>query len=153
MISDYVMTDHDGFGKKTADDSIALASYPLDSHSSGYYVHDGKLYRGGGFYAKSQVFPISYRAIRPRAAECTNLTVGGCISATHAAYGSVRMEPVFMMLGQAAGTAACLAIDEKTTVQNLSYPALRQRLSQDKAILNWKWPKPGEKPAGKGEEE
>jgi hypothetical protein len=136
MISDYVMTDHDGFGKKTADDSIALASYPLDSHSSGYYVHDGKLYRGGGFYAKSTVFPISYRAIRPRAAECTNLTVGGCISATHAAYGSVRMEPVFMMLGQAAGAAAAMSAEEGKSVQDIPYAKLRDRLIADKAILD-----------------
>jgi hypothetical protein len=135
MLSDYVMTEHDGVGKKVADDSIALASYPLDSHSSGYYVHEGKLYRGGGFYAKSQVFPISYRAIRPRASECTNLTVGGCISATHAAYGSVRMEPVFMMLGQAAGAAAAMAVEEGKGVQDIPYIKLRERLVADKAVL------------------
>jgi hypothetical protein len=136
MISDYVMTDHDGFGRARADDSIALASYPLDSHSASYYVHEGKLYREPGFYAKSQVFPISYRAIRPRAAECTNLTVGGCISATHAAYGSVRMEPVFMMLGQAAGAAAAISAESGTSVQEIPYARLRERLLADKAKLD-----------------
>jgi hypothetical protein len=136
MISDYVMTDHDGFGKARADDSIALASYPLDSHSASYYVHEGKLYREPGFYAKSQVFPISYRAIRPRAAECTNLTVGGCISATHAAYGSVRMEPVFMMLGQAAGAAAAISAESGQSVQDIPYAKLRERLLADKAKLD-----------------
>jgi hypothetical protein len=73
-------------------------------------------------------YPVSYRAITPRAAECENLLVPVCLSASHTAYGSIRMEPVFMILGQSAGAAAALAIERKRTVQQVSYDELRDRL-------------------------
>jgi hypothetical protein len=71
----------------------------------------------------------------PKQKECSNLLVPVCLSSTHAAYGSIRMEPVYMVLGQSAATAACLAIDEKVNVQNLDYNKLEQRLIKDKQIL------------------
>ena len=82
-------------------------------------------------------YPISYRSIVPKAAECENLLVPVCLSATHIAYGSIRMEPVFMILGQSAATAAVLALDNKSSVQKLRYEILRARLLADKQILAW----------------
>ena len=86
-------------------------------------------------------YPISYRSIVPKAAECENLLVPVCLSATHIAYGSIRMEPVFMILGQSAATAAALALDDKSPVQKLTYETLRARLLADKQVLKWEKPK------------
>jgi len=83
-------------------------------------------------------YPISYRSIVPKAGECENLLVPICLSATHIAYGSIRMEPVFMILGQSAATAAVLAIESKASVQKLPYETLRPRLLADRQILEWK---------------
>jgi hypothetical protein len=139
MISDYVVTEHDAKAARTAEDGVAIGSYPLDSHGVTLYIDEkGVLHRERGFFVGSKSFPISYRAIRPRAAECTNLLVPGCLSSSHAAYGSIRMEPVFMMLGQAAATAACLAIEHQVSVQDVPYPKLRERLLADKQILERK---------------
>ncbi|QIF01528.1 FAD-dependent oxidoreductase [Roseimicrobium sp. ORNL1] len=137
MISDYVVTEHDAKGARTAEDGVAIGSYPLDSHGVTLYIDEkGVLHRERGFFVGSKSFPISYRAIRPRAEECTNLLVPGCLSSSHAAYGSIRMEPVFMMLGQAAATAASLAIEQKTAIQEVPYAKLRERLLADKQILD-----------------
>ena len=137
MIGDYVVTEHDAKGGPRAEDGVALASYPLDSHGVTLYVDEaGVLHRERGFFVGGfSAFPISYRALRPRAGECDNLLVLSCLSASHAAYGSVRMEPVFMMLGHAAGAAASLAIDRNVTVQNVTYAPLRERLLAEKQIL------------------
>ena len=100
------------------------------------------LHRERGFFTGTKPFPISYRSLRPRAGECDNLLVLSCLSASHAAYGSVRMEPVFMMLGHAAGAAASLAVERNVTVQNVPYPLLRERLLAEKQILEYERPKP-----------
>jgi hypothetical protein len=144
MIGEYVVTEHDARGTKVADDSVALASYPLDSHGVTLYVDEaGVLHRERGFFVGGfKPFPISYKALRPRAGECDNLLVLSCLSASHAAYGSVRMEPVFMMLGHAAGTAAKLAIEHQVTVQNVPYAPLRERLLADRQILDRNTPRP-----------
>jgi hypothetical protein len=136
MVSDYVLTEHEARSERVADDGIAIASYPLDSHGVTLYVDEkGELWRERGFFVGTKPYPVSYRALRPKAGECENLLVPCCLSASHAAYGSVRMEPVFMMLGQAAGTAAALAVDGNVAVQAVAYPALRERLLADRAIL------------------
>jgi hypothetical protein len=83
-------------------------------------------------------YPISYRALVPKANECTNLLVPICMSATHIAYGSIRMEPVYMIMGQACGTAASFAIDDKVDVQKVAYAKLRERLLADKQLVEWK---------------
>jgi hypothetical protein len=107
---------------------------------------NGVLNRERGFFmGGTKPFPISYRAVRPKAAECENLLVLSCLSASHAAYGSVRMEPVFMMLGHAAGAAASIAVDQGLTVQNVPYPALRQRLLDENQILERKMSPPNAK--------
>ena len=83
-------------------------------------------------------YPISYRALVPKATQCENLFVPVCLSATHIAYGSIRMEPVFMILGQSAATGACIAMDDKCAVQKVDYQKLRARLLADQQILEWK---------------
>jgi hypothetical protein len=142
MISEYVVTEREAKGERTADDGICIASYPLDSHGVTLYVDEnGQLWRERGFFSGSKPFPVSYRALRPRASECANLLVPCCLSASHAAYGSVRMEPVFMMLGHAAGAAAGLAAERNTAVQDVPYPLLREQLLAQKQILDYAPPK------------
>lgn len=152
MISDYVITENDARGTRTAEDSVALASYPLDSHGVTLYVDEnGVLHRERGFFVGAKPFPISYRALCPRSGECVNLLVVSCLSVSHAAYGSVRMEPVFMMVGHAAGAAACLAIDRNVAVQAVPYTPLRERLLAEKQILDrGSW---SEKPASESSKE
>ncbi|MBL9144707.1 MAG: FAD-dependent oxidoreductase, partial [Verrucomicrobiaceae bacterium] len=150
MISDYVITEHDAKSGKHAEDGVALASYPLDSHGVTLYVNEeGALHRERGFFVGGfSAFPISYRSLRPKAKECENLLVVSCLSASHAAYGSVRMEPVFMMVGHAAGAAASIAVNQNTTVQAVPYAALREQLLKEKQILEGKAvaPKPVAEP-------
>jgi hypothetical protein len=136
MVSDYVMTQANCESKITADDGIGLASYPMDSHFCQRVVveKDGnKVVRNeGGFgHRCPKPYPVSYRSIVPVKDECKNLLVPVCLSSSHAAYGSIRMEPVFMILGQSAGTAAALAIDGGVAVQDVSYEGLKKRLLAD----------------------
>ena len=139
MISDYVMTQHDCQRRRTAEDSVGLAAYTMDSHNCQRYVdkegharNEGDV-QVGGF----PPYPIAYRAIVPREAQCANLLVPVCLSASHIAYGSIRMEPVFMVLGQSAATAACQAIDAQTPVQKIDVAKLQERLRGDGQILAW----------------
>ena len=83
-------------------------------------------------------YPVSYRSLIPKRGECTNLLVPVCLSASHIAYGSIRMEPVFFVLGQSAATAAVVAIDAGGDVQSVDYAKLRDRLLMDKQTLEWK---------------
>ncbi|MGG1518837.1 FAD-dependent oxidoreductase [Paenibacillus oryzisoli] len=137
MISDYVVTEHVVKLDRPVPDSVGMGSYAMDSHHTQYYVNDeGHVSTEGGFYVKLQApYPISYRALVPKRTECTNLIVPVCVSATHAAYGSIRMEPVFMILGQSAATAAALALDGDGIVQNVSYEQLHAVLVQEKQVL------------------
>jgi hypothetical protein len=140
MVSDYVMTQHDCEGRRKADDPVGLAAYGMDSHHVQRYVDAQGQARNegdvevGGF----SPYPISYRSIIPRANECANLLVPVCLSASHIAYGSIRMEPVFMVLGQSAATAAAQALDEGAPVQQVDGDKLRRRLLSDGQILEWK---------------
>ena len=137
MVSDYVVTEHDAKGEQVAPDSIALASYSIDSHGVSLYLDEnGVLNREKGIYQKSTIFPVSYRAIIPTAGQCDNLLVPAAVSASHVGYAPIRMEPVYMMLGQSAGTAASLAIDANTTVQKLPYESLRTKLLEDGQFLD-----------------
>jgi len=139
MVSDYVMTEHNCRGKEIAPDSIGLAAYNMDSHNCQRIVKNGRPENEGDVQVPPmKPYPISYRAIVPKASECDNLFVPVCLSATHIAYGSIRMEPVFMILGQSAATAAGIALDDKCAAQNVDYPKLRARLLADKQVLEWK---------------
>jgi hypothetical protein len=139
MVSDYVVTDRDARHLRKAEDPVALATYAMDSHYVSRFVDArGRLWLEGGYGMSLNKRPmaVSYRSIVPRRGEASNLVVPVCLSASHAAYGSIRMEPVFMMLGQSAATAACLAIDRGVAVQDLPYPALRDRLLADGLVLD-----------------
>ena len=139
MISDYVMTQHHCQGLEVANDPVGLAAYTMDSHHQQRYIDAEGLVQNegdvqvGGF----SPYPISYKSIVPKQAECTNLLVPVCLSASHMAFGSIRMEPVFMVLGQSAATAASLSIKDHCDVQEISYEKLAQRLIQDGQILEW----------------
>lgn len=138
MVSDYVMTEQNCLGKKLPEDSIGLASYTMDSHHTSRVVIDGVVKAEGNVEQRTpQPYPVSYRAITPRERECANLLVPVALSSSHIAFGSIRMEPVFMLLGQSAATAAALAIDAKSSVQKVDYAALRARMLRDKQILAW----------------
>lgn len=139
MVSDYVLTEHDGRGTRIADDPVALASYVMDSHNAKRVLVDGQVRNEGNVQVSVVApFPVSYRAITPAASECENLLVVGAVSASHIAFSSIRMEPVFMMVGDAAGAAAALASAQKVAVQDVDYPQLRQVLEGGGAILDWK---------------
>ncbi|MBA3937669.1 MAG: FAD-dependent oxidoreductase [Planctomycetes bacterium] len=136
MVADYVMTEHNCRGKTVAEDAVGLGEYNMDSHNTQRFVDRSGAKPVARNEGDVQVgvpgsYPIAYRAIVPKAGTCANLLVPVCLSATHIAYGSIRMEPVFMVLGQSAGTAAVLALDGKIAVQALPYAALRARLDQD----------------------
>lgn len=138
MVSDYVMTEHNCLGKVVAADSIGLASYTMDSHHTSRVVVDGVVKAEGNVEQRTpQPYPVSYRAIVPRERECANLLVPVSLSASHIAFGSIRMEPVFMLLGQSAATAAAMAIDAKIAVQKVDYAKLRARLLKDRQKLEW----------------
>ena len=139
MISEVVMTEHDCRGFRAADDPVGLAAYQMDSHNARRIVIDGRATNEGDVQvAPSEPYPISYRAIIPKGEECTNLLVPVCLSASHIAFGSIRMEPVFMILGQSAATAAALALEADVDIQDVPYSALRERLLEDKQVLDWK---------------
>ncbi|MGO8751516.1 MAG: FAD-dependent oxidoreductase [Thermoguttaceae bacterium] len=138
MISACVMTQHHCQGREVAGDSIGLAAYGMDSHNTQRYVRDGHALNEGDVQVHGFTpYPISYRSIVPKAAECENLLVPVCLSATHIAYGSIRMEPVFMVLGQSAATAASQAIDQGVGVQAIDIRQLQRQLLTDGQILTW----------------
>ena len=138
MLSEFVMTEKVCRHLETAEDAVGLGAYNMDSHNCRRIVRDGLAHNEGDVQVGVQPYPISYRSIVPRQSDCENLLVPVCLSATHIAYGSIRMEPVFMILAQSAATAAGMAIDEKIPVQKIAYGKLRAQLEQDGQVLAWK---------------
>lgn len=137
MIGQHVMTEHDTLNKTTVSDPVGMGSYTLDSHNCQRYITaEGFVQNEGdiGVHTKGP-YRISYGSIIPKKAECLNLLVPVCVSSSHIAFGSIRMEPVFMILGQSAATAAAQAIDEGKAVQEIDYARLRERLVADKQRL------------------
>ncbi len=138
MISDYVMTEKNCTRAVVAEDSVGMGAYNMDSHNIQRYVtKEGFVRNEGDVQVRVRPYPISYRSLRPRAAECTNLLAPTCLSSSHIAFGSIRMEPVFMVLGQSAATAAVHAIDERTTVQAIDAKKLEARLLKDGQVLDF----------------
>lgn len=138
MVSDYVMTENNCMGNAVAPDSVGLASYTMDSHNCQRFAKDGRALNEGDVQIPVPApFPISYRSIIPRRGEPGNLLVPVCLSASHIAFGSIRMEPVFMVLAQSAATAAKLAIDGGTAVQDVPMDLLAARLREDGQVLVW----------------
>jgi hypothetical protein len=137
MIGEYVTTEHDITSKNDTPSSVGMGSYAMDSHNIQRYIkEDGFVQNEGdiGTHVKKP-YKISYGSIVPKKAECTNLLVPVCVSSSHIAFGSIRMEPVFMILGQSAATAAVMAIEKQIPVQDLLYADLRKRLLSDDQVM------------------
>lgn len=132
-----VMTENEVLGKRPVSQSVGMGSYTLDAHNAQRYVKpDGFVQNEGDIGVDArQPYRISYGAIVPKKGECGNLLVPVCMSSSHIAFGSIRMEPVFMILGQSAATAAVQAIADKKTVQDISYEKLQAQLLKDKQRL------------------
>lgn len=137
MIGNYIMTEHNCVGKRISNRSIGLGEYPMDSHivqryidKNGYLKNEGQTMMG-----VPRPYGIDYGSIVPKPEECTNLFVLVCLSSSHIAYGSMRMEPVFMNLGQVAGVASAIAIKEKKPVQEVNYELLKQELIKRNMVL------------------
>ena len=135
MKSDYVLTQKDLEGSTDPADSIGLASYGVDDWPYATYVHEGKVALYGGEFSMlyldekhEGIYKIPYRAITPKSSECTNLLVPVCVSASHIAMTSIRMEPVWMILGESAGVAASMAVAENLPVQQVPYAAMKEKL-------------------------
>lgn len=138
MISETVMTEHHCRGLSVAEDPVGLAAYTMDSHNCRRIVINGRAINEGNVeIGAAKPYPISYRSIVPKGEECQNLLVPVCLSSSHIAFGSIRMEPVFMILGQSAATAAALALESSCAVQDVDYARLKERLVRDGQRLQW----------------
>ncbi len=137
MIGEYVMTEHDTLDRRETPHSVGMGSYTLDSHNVQRYVTpEGTVQNEGDIgVGVPRPYEIAYGALLPKKSQCQNLLVPVCVSSSHIAYGSIRMEPVFMILGQSAATAAALALDAGIAVQDLPYDVLRARLLADGQVL------------------
>ena len=145
MVGEYVMTEHECRGERVAPRPVGLGAYGMDSHncrryvsSEGFALNEGNIEDydvnppgSGKPYERFGPYPIDYGAIVPKRGECANLLVPVCVSASHMAFGSIRMEPVFFALGQSAATAAAIAIADGCAVQDVDYSKLRARLLKD----------------------
>lgn len=132
MVGEYVMTQANCEGKLTVDDAVGMAAYTMDSHNCQRLVVNGMVKNEGDIQVKGfPPYPISYRSILPNSSQCTNLTVPVCLSATHIAYGSIRMEPVFMVLGQSAAVAAVLSIKGRTELHKLDVRKIQNELKSN----------------------
>jgi hypothetical protein len=141
MVSDLVMHEDHIMLRKPIPEPIGMGSYPMDSHNVQRHVDMNGFVTNEGDVQIFSVKPysISYHSIVPKAQECSNLIVPVCLSATHIAYGSIRMEPVFMILGQSAATAAAIALDDGNSVQQIDLAKLSNRLKQDGQVLDLKY--------------
>ena len=132
MIGETVMTQQHCMGQQAVADGVGMAAYGMDSHNCQRLVVNGMVKNEGDVEKPVPApYPISYRSLTPKAGECANLLVPVCLSASHIAYGSIRMEPVFMVLGQAAALAAAMAIDAGGSVQQVDVARLKRRLEAD----------------------
>ena len=139
MVTDVVMTENHCKGKLKVEDSVGLGSYNMDSHNCNRVVVEGRVKNEGDVQTSTSPYAISYRSIVPRQRECKNLFVSVCLASSHIAYGSIRMEPVFMILGQSSALAAWLFIEGGfAAVQDIPYVLLEPALRQAKQTLAWR---------------
>ncbi len=132
MIGEYVMTQANCTGAVSVSDGIGLAAYSMDSHNCERLVVNGMVKNEGDVQIGGfPPYPVAYRSIVPKASECTNLLVPVCLSASHIAYGSIRMEPVFMVIGQSAAVAAVLAVTRHLPVQQVPVSAIQEILREN----------------------
>lgn len=132
MVGAYVMTQANCEGKVVVSDGVGMAAYTMDSHNCQRIVINGMVKNEGNVEVGGfGPYPIAYKSLVPRQEQCSNLLVPVCLSATHIAYGSIRMEPVFMVLAQSSAVAAVMAIDGKTAVQDINVSQLQQNLKSN----------------------
>ncbi|TWT84471.1 Xanthan lyase precursor [Planctomycetes bacterium CA13] len=138
MVGKYVMTEADCFRNRKTPEPIGMGSYTLDSHNVQRYVKDdGFIQNEGDIGVRiNRPYQIAYGALVPRQGQCENLLVPICASSSHIAFGSIRMEPVFMILGHSAAAAAGIAIDQNIAVQEVSYEQLKAQLEREGQILD-----------------
>ena len=139
MIGKYVMTENELTKRRPTPESVGMGSYGIDSHNIQRYItSEGYVQNEGDIgVSTSGSYQISYGSLVPKKGQAANLLVPVCLSSSHIAYGSIRMEPVFMILGQSAATAAAIAIDSGISVQDVPYEKLRARLLADGQVLDY----------------
>lgn len=136
MVSDFVMTENEVLGKAPVNQSIGMGSYTMDSHHTQRYVTpEGFVQNEGDVGVHTPSYQIDLASILPRKEECSNLLVPVCLSCSHIAFGSIRMEPVFMILGQSAATVAVMAIEGEKGIHDVSYQSLKAKLLKDGQVL------------------
>lgn len=136
LVSDVVITEHHCTKKEEVEDPVSLAAYQMDSHNCRRLIQNGQVVNEGDVQVTvGQPYGISYRAIVPKQEQCSNLFVPFALSASHIAFGSIRMEPVFMGLSQAAAIAAAMALENKQAVQEVPYSELASELRNTGLVL------------------
>jgi hypothetical protein len=137
MIGHYVMTENELLKKRPTPEPVGMGSYTIDSHNVQRYITpEGYVQNEGDIGVSTRgPYQIAYGSLVPKRGQASNLLVPLCVSSSHIAFGSIRMEPVFMILGQSAATAAALAIDSGIAVQDVPYQKLRERLLADDQVL------------------
>jgi hypothetical protein len=141
MVGDFVVTQKDIQTELTKPDVIAMGSYNSDSHNVQRYVTpDGQAQNEGNMEVAVTPYHIPYRILLPKESQADNLLVPVCFSASHVTYSTLRMEPQYMMIGQAGGIAAKLAIAGKVPVQAIDRSELREKLRRLGAVFEWKRP-------------
>ena len=142
LIGSFVMTENELLKKKPTPDSVGMGSYTIDSHNVQRYVTpDGYVQNEGDIGVGLRgPYEIAYGSLVPKREQCQNLLVPVCVSSSHIAFGSIRMEPVFMILGQSAATAAVMAIDANQAVQEVPYAKLKDQLLKDGQVLEYASP-------------
>lgn len=143
MIGPYVMRQEDCTTRTTKPDSIGLGAFILDSHAVQRLVDpEGNVIDEGNFDIGTRPYQIPYRCVTPKREQCENLLVPVALSASHVTYGSLRMEPQFMIIGHSAGVAAGLALKHNLAVQDINVPALQTKLRAQQQVIEWKKPGP-----------
>ncbi len=137
MVGEYVITENDILSRIEVPESIGMGSYAMDSHHVQRYITPERYVQNEGDIGviPSSPYAIAYGSLVPKKDECTNLLVPVCVSSSHIAFGSIRMEPVFMILGQSAAAAAVLAIENNCKVQDVAYDELQKILLDRKQVL------------------
>ena len=139
MVGMFVMTENELVKRRPVTEPVAIGSYSMDSHNTQRYITSDGWVQNEGDAGTSTKGPygIALGALMPKKAECENLLVPVCLSSTHIAFCSIRMEPVFIILGQSAATVAALAIEQRVAVQDLPYARVRERLLADRQVLEF----------------
>ena len=136
MVGKFVMTENELTKRKPTPEPVGMGSYTIDSHNVQRYITpDGYVQNEGDIGVRISPYTIAYGSLVPKKNQCENLMVSVCVSSSHIAFGSIRMEPVFMILGQSAATGAVLALDGQLAVQDVSYQQLREQLLKDGQVL------------------